>query len=240
VKRSSFLLMVALVVGGCVSSNPGSIRENDGKQSWRAETDALEREIEGNDSFALRCLAASLYLTLVDYPGSPRGERLDNAQRALFHANAAIRLDESRVDGHFYRAVGIGRSLELARAPDPGMIEELEAAGLRAREIDPAFKGAGPLRLLAMLYAQAPAWPIGPEDAGEHEVIDALFREAIRLAPTCAENRIAYAEYLLSQGREEEMAEHILAASELLDQDPLVSPFDRPDLQRRLNELLRQ
>lgn len=238
--KRSCVLLIALVVGGCVSSNPDLKRAPDKGQSWHDEAEALEREIEGNDSFALRCLAASLYLTLVDYPGSPRGERLDNAQRALFHANAAIRLDESRVDGHFYRAVGIGRSLELARAPDPGMIEELEAAGLRAREIDPAFKGAGPLRLLAMLYAQAPAWPIGPEDAGEHELIDALFREAIRLAPTCAENRIAYAEYLLSQGREDEMAEHVRAASELLGQDPLVSPFDRPDLERRLDKLVRE
>jgi hypothetical protein len=238
VKRA-LLLLIAVTVG-CVSSNPGPRRSESGGQSWRAEADALEREIEGNDSFALRCLAASLYLTLVDYPGSPREERLDNAQRALFHANAAIRLDEGRVDGHFYRAVGIGRSLELARAPDPGMIEELEAAGLRASELDPSFKGAGPLRLLAMLYAQAPAWPIGPEDAGEDELIDRLFREAIRLAPTCAENRIAYSEYLLDEEREAEMTEHVLAAAELLPKDPLVSPFDRPDLQRRLDELLRQ
>lgn len=239
-KRALLLLIAATISVGCVSSNPGPGRSESGGQSWRAEADALEREIEGNDSFALRCLAASLYLTLVDYPGSPREERLDNAQRALFHANAAIRLDEGRVDGHFYRAVGIGRSLELARAPDPGMIEELEAAGLRASELDPSFKGAGPLRLLAMLYAQAPAWPIGPEDAGEHELIDRLFREAIRLAPTCAENRIAYSEYLLEEEREGEMTEHVLAAAELLPKDPLVSPFDRPDLQRRLDELLRQ
>lgn len=237
--KRALLLLIAVTVG-CVNSNPGQRRAESGGQSWRAEADALEREIEGNDSFALRCLAASLYLTLVDYPGSPREERLDNAQRALFHANAAIRLDEGRVDGHFYRAVGIGRSLELARAPDPGMIEELEAAGLRASELDPSFKGAGPLRLLAMLYAQAPAWPIGPEDAGEDELIDRLFREAIRLAPTCAENRIAYSEYLLEEEREAEMTEHVLAAAELLPKDPLVSPFDRPDLQRRLDELLRQ
>ncbi|MCC6271781.1 MAG: hypothetical protein IT190_10925 [Microbacteriaceae bacterium] len=237
--KRALLLLIAVTVG-CVSSNPGPRRSESGGQSWRAEADALEREIEGNDSFALRCLAASLYLTLVDYPGSPREERLDNAQRALFHANAAIRLDEGRVDGHFYRAVGIGRSLELARAPDPGMIEELEAAGLRASELDPSFKGAGTLRLLAMLYAQAPAWPIGPEDAGEDELIDRLFREAIRLAPTCAENRIAYSEYLLDEEREAEMTEHVLAAAELLPKDPLVSPFDRPDLQRRLDELLRQ
>lgn len=234
-------LLVAALLAGCVGAPPR--RPSPEVDRMLAEAQGLEAELRqigaARDEVTLRSRLASLYLTLVDYPGAPDRERLDNAKRALAHADAAIAADDERVEGHYYRAVALGRVLELSTIPDLDQIDELEAAGRRARELDPSFQGAGPLRLLAMLYWKAPAWPLGPEEAGEDEVIEALFREAIERAPTCAENRICYAEYLQDEGRRIEAIQHARAAADLLPHDPLVSTFDRPELQRRIADLLR-
>ncbi|MCO5167197.1 MAG: hypothetical protein M9894_12665 [Planctomycetes bacterium] len=208
------------------------------------EAGKLEQELRGiqeaQDAFDLRCRVAALYLTLVEYPSAPRRERLDNARRALAHADAAILLEPDRVEGHFYRALGLGRVLEFSTVPDLSKIGLLDQAARRARDLDPDFQGAGPLRLLAVFYSQAPSWPIGPEEAGEDDVIDGLFREALERAPTCAENRVCYAEYLVEKHRVSEAAGHARAAQELLATDPLVgSSFERDDLQRRIEAILR-
>ncbi len=234
-------LITAALLAGCASTTPGPATPE--VERMQAEAQGLEVELRqigaAQDAVTLRARLASVYLTLVDYPGARDRERLDNAQRALAHADAAIALDDERVEGHYYRAVAIGRVLELSTIPDLGKIDELDEAGKRARELDAGFAGAGPLRLLAMLYWKAPAWPVGPEEAGEEEVIEALFREAIERAPTCAENRICFAEYLNDDGRRIEAIQHARAAQELLPGDPLVSSFDRPELQRRIADLLK-
>lgn len=242
--RRAVALALAIVAcsGGCATTQPGPATP----EVTRLREEALDLEVElrqiaaTQDAVTLRGRLASLYLTLVDYPGAPTSERRDNAQRALAHAHAAIALDDDRVEGHFYRAVAVGRILELSTIPDLGQIDELNEAGKRARELDPGFQGAGPLRLLAMLYWQAPAWPVGPEEAGEDELIEALFREAIELAPTCAENRISFAEYLADERRDPEAQEQARAARDLLPADPLVSAFDRPALQARVDALLKK
>lgn len=239
--RTVVAIVGAALLAGCASTSPAPAVPEVARM--REEAEGLEVELRqigaAQDAVMLRARLASLYLTLVDYPGAPNRERLDNAQRALAHADAAIALDDDRVEGHFYRAVALGRVLELSTIPDLGQIDELNAAGKRARELDAGFAGAGPLRLLAMLYWKAPAWPVGPEEAGEDELVEAMFREAIERAPTCAENRICFAEYLDDRGRRIEAIQHARAAQELLPTDPLVSSFDRPDLQRRVADLLK-
>lgn len=228
-----FAFGVALLLAGCHSAAPAPRDpEFDRMKGTLVE---LEEDLRaGGDAVAMRCRVASLYLTLASFTGSPSEDRLDCARRALLHADAAIRLDDERVEGHFYRAVAIGRVLETTR--DLSMIDDLEEAGLRARELDPSFCGAGPLRLLALLYWQAPPWPIGPEDAGEEEIIEGMFRQAIELAPTSAENHLSYAEYLADEGRKDEALEHFIRARILLPDDRLVNGFERPDIARRIDE----
>jgi tetratricopeptide (TPR) repeat protein len=237
VKRTIVALVVLLA--GCQSAEQ---RPHDPEfLRMKGTLTELEEDLRsGGDAVAMRCRVASLYLTLASFTGSPTDDRLDCAQRALLHADAALALDDERVEGHFYRAVGIGRVLELSTMPDLSLIGDLEAAGLRAKELDPAFCGAGPVRLLALLYWQAPAWPIGPEDAGEHEVIDALFRQSIELAPTSAENHLSYAEYLADRDREDEALEHFLRAKRLLPDDRLVNGFERPEIEARIDAGLKR
>lgn len=234
--RVMIALFAALALAGCHSSRPRSTEE----AKWGANLRELEDRTRAEDNFDLRCLAASQYLTFIGFPGLEKRDQLESARRALMHAEAAIRLDDERVEGHYYRAVAIGYVLDKSTLPDLDLIEELEDAGLRARELDASFNGAGPLRLLAMLYWQAPPWPVGPEDAGDDEVIDPMFRESIRRAPGCSENHVSYAEYLEDRGRSAEAVEHARKARVLLDDDPIATPFDRPDLKRRIEVLLRR
>ncbi len=236
---SALVALGALVaLQGCAAGGPRPPANDDERRLFEEEA-GISRS---PDDVELRIAASRRCLMLVDWPGSERSDRLQYAERALLHADAVVRLDGDRVEGHFYRAVSLGRILELSRFPNPAQIGQLEAAGLRARELDPGFSAGGPLRLLAMLYHRAPAWPIGPEDAGEDEVIEGLFLEAIRLGPRCVENRVGYAEYLRDRSREEDARAQVRAAREHFDADPLLvaSPHERPALAQRLEALERK
>ncbi len=109
---------------------------------------------------------------------------------------------------------------------------------MRARELDPSFARSGPLLLLALLYHKAPAWPIGPELAGEEDVIEALFTEAIGLSPHCTENCVAFAEFLKDVDREREALAFAQRARALLKTDECLKPFEREDLRRRVAAVL--
>lgn len=177
----------------------------------------------------------------VDAPRTPAAERITYARKALKHALAAAALEPDRVEGHFYAAVAQGRVLEYASLPNPGKIADLEAAGVRAREIDPTFRCGGPLRLLALLYQKAPAWPIGPELAGEEEEIEALFREAVHVAPDCPENQVAFAEFLVELERKDEAVSRAQRARDLLAQGierEVLADWERGDLDRRAREVI--
>lgn len=202
------LVWVALVCTACAGPRPSP------DLPWGSDLHELEQQVRHSDDFDLRCVVASQYLALVSW------RELDD-----------------RVQGHYYRAVAIGHVLDLSALPDLDLIDDLEASGVRARELDPGFDGAGPLRLLAVLYWQAPAWPAGPENAQDDELIDALFREAIERAPACAENRIAYAEYLAKRGRGAEAAAHAAGARAALPHDTIATPFERRALLERLERV---
>jgi hypothetical protein len=204
---------------------------------WGANLPQLEGQIRESDGFDLRCIVASQYLALVHYPDLPDLTARQYAARARVHADAAIRLHDDRVQGHYYRAVAIGHILARSTLPDLDLIDELDAAGQRARELDPGFDGAGPLRLLAILYWRAPQWPAGPANARDHELIEELFAEAIERAPTCAENHIAYAEYLLTRDLRDAAVERTVRARAVLPADTVASPFEKPDLLKRVEAL---
>jgi tetratricopeptide (TPR) repeat protein len=67
----------------------------------------------------------------------------------------------------------------------------------RAAAEDPAVDRGGPERVLAIVLARAPAWPVGPGDA---EAALAEARKAERRFPDHAPNLLALAEALLATG----------------------------------------
>ena len=174
------------------------------------------------------------------HPDASNGDRLPYARKALRYARAAVANEEGRVEGHFYLAIALGRVLELEFLPDLEQIGTLEAEAERAREIDPTYAHAGPLRFLALLYMNAPPWPIGPELAGEEEEIEALWEEALQLASGWVENHLGFAEFLVKEDRDAEALAHAHQARALLRTTKELSPVTRAEMQRRIQALLDQ
>lgn len=228
-------LLVALMCSGCGLFSP---RETHPAPAEMAEAEALEARLADEEDYTTRWEAARLCLRVVEHPFTPKGERKAWAERALAHADRAAALGPDRVEGHYYRAVALGRVLEHATLPPLSMITELEAAGQRARECDPAFACAGPCRLLAMLYFRAPPWPIGPELAGEEEEIEKLFEEALRLAPHCPENQAGFAEFLWKQHQNARALELARAAQVELVTHEGLEPHEREELGRQVEKLI--
>ncbi len=221
---SALTLGLALFASGCASTHaPGCTANHSGLLS---------------DDYDECWQAASACLDVVTLPVTSKSDRLDFARQARAHADRAIELDSERVEGHFFRAVSIGQILDNQTWPNLSMIGELEESGIRARELDPSFECSGPLLLLALLYNEAPAWPIGPEPAGEVEVIEALFRGAIGRSPHCTENHVAYAEFLAAQDREPEALAMARRAKSLLVPDECLLDYEREGLRRRVLALL--
>lgn len=77
------------------------------------------------------------------------------------------------------------------------MVALLQDVIKRAPELD----GAGPRRVLALLYLRAPGWPLGPGDpeAGLDEA-----RAAMALAPERPDNELVLAEALAKNGQHDE------------------------------------
>ncbi len=73
------------------------------------------------------------------------------------------------------------------------MVEHLRTAAQR----DPALDQAGPDRVLALVLARAPAWPVGP---GNPDGAVEAARRAVQLAPDYPPNPLALAEALLAAG----------------------------------------
>jgi hypothetical protein len=201
---------------------------------------ALEERLqEGEGDYELQWQLASSCLDVVDaHPDAANGDRLPYARKALRYAKAAVARAEDRVEGHFYLAIALGRVLELEFLPDLDQIGTLEAEAERAREIDPTYEHAGPLRFLALLYMNAPPWPIGPELAGEEEEIEALWEEALQLASGWVENHLGFAEFLVNEERDAEALAHAHEARALLKSTQGLSPATREDMRRRIQALL--
>jgi hypothetical protein len=137
------------------------------------------------------------------------------------HAEAAVRLGqecEQRAPAAGECAYGLALALglqardRLATAHDGLrlMVERLKAAAARAPDLD----GAGPARVLALVYLRAPAWPVGPgdPDAGLEQA-----RAAAARAPEHPANRLVLGEALFAAGDERggrEAAAAGLAAAE--------------------------
>lgn len=225
-------LWVGVVLWGvaCTTPPPPDTHEE-------GEIQQLERELGEGESYRLRWTLASRCLDEVGRPSTPEDARVEYARRALAHADAAIGLEPGRVEGHYYRAVSLGMVLKHSTLPSTGKITELEEAAIAAREIDAGFRCAGSLRLLALLYQNAPAWPIGPELAGETEEIELLFQEALQLAPQCPANHQAYAEFLEEEEDYAGAQDHAEQASGLIAEAANLLPYERAAL-RADNEAL--
>ena len=90
----------------------------------------------------------------------------------------------------------------------------------RAEKADPRLDRAGPSRVLALVLAKAPGWPLGPGDP-ESAVGEA--KKAVSLFPQHAPNQLALSEALLATGAADDAhaaAEKGLALARAASADP--------------------
>ena len=109
----------------------------------------------------------------------------------------------------YYLAVNLGMQLRLLGLDAIARIKELQDA-LAAAVADPSEDQGGPLRILAMLYLRAPAWPVGP---GDPEAALPLLKDAVERFPSHPQNHLFYAMALEANGeREKALSELAIAA----------------------------
>lgn len=103
--------------------------------------------------------------------------------------------DDARCDYGLALALGLDAQEHHATALDA--VKVMVSHLRRAAKEDPSVDHGGPERVLALVLARAPAWPVGPGDP-ESAVSEA--RQAEGRAPDWAPNALALAEALLVNG----------------------------------------
>ena len=89
----------------------------------------------------------------------------------------------------------------------------------------PLLDEAGPERVLSLLLARAPGWPIGPGDVEEALV---LARKAVLLRPDYPPNQLALGEALLKNDDRAKAQEALARAIDLAGRAPFASDPDAP------------
>ncbi|MCB9554789.1 MAG: tetratricopeptide repeat protein [Deltaproteobacteria bacterium] len=117
------------------------------------------------------------YFLLADQT-TERQLKLTSARWGAAYARAAARLDQRRVQGHYYFALNMAL---IARATgDVGLVKTMADAAQRARQLDERYDETGPLIFLGKLYLSAPPWPVS---IGNPEEAVKLLRRALSLNP---------------------------------------------------------
>jgi tetratricopeptide (TPR) repeat protein len=117
------------------------------------------------------------------------------AEQGRHWAEMAMKLDKASAPANFWYAMNLsllGESLGLPRAAS--LVGQVRQALQQAARSDPAYWGAGPLRMLGRIEFRAP-WPIGHKDEALR-----LLQQAVRLAPGEPYNRLYLAEVQADQG----------------------------------------
>lgn len=100
------------------------------------------------------------------------------ARRGMDQAQEAMKVDDKRVEPHYYRALNMA---QVASATSTrSMVKPMVKAAERAAEIDAAYDQAGPLLFLGKVHLTAPAWPIS---VGNAEKAVQYLERAVAISP---------------------------------------------------------
>ena len=166
--------------------------------SVREAAEGYERRIARRyDPFG-SAVGASRAWTWIARRAPTEDERREAAGRAVRVAQWCGEIEPSRAECEYWLAAALGVQAEQRRSTAldalPRIVALFESAAVRI----PDYENGGPDRALALLFARAPGFPIGPGDADlavEHA------RAAVGLAPGFAPNLAALAEALQATGR---------------------------------------
>jgi hypothetical protein len=123
-------------------------------------------------------------------------EKRSQHKAGIKASRRAARMVSIRPEGHFWLGVNLALLAETGRTPSV-VVQAWRArrALLKAAALDPAYHGAGPLRVLGRLEHKLPTI-LG----GSNERSRLYFQEAVKLAPQNTVSRIYFAEMLIDAG----------------------------------------
>lgn len=135
-----------------------------------------------------------------------------------------LRRDPTSAPCKFWLAVALGlQARDRPTTAEDGLKRMAQLLRETAQEA-PLLDEAGPDRVLALLLARAPGWPIGPGDS-EEALVHA--RRAIELRPAYPPNHLALGEVLLKNDDREKGREALLRAVALTGEAPWATSPDR-------------
>lgn len=151
--------------------------------------------------------------------------RTDLAVSAVQVGQWCLRREPASAPCKYWLAIALG----MQARDRPTTVEDgLKRMALLLREAmaeAPLLDEAGPARVLALLLARAPGWPIGPGDSEEALV---LARKTVELRPDYPPNQAALGEVLLRGDDKAKGREALLRAIDLAGRAPWVSDPDSP------------
>jgi len=182
-------------------SPQGIIEQADALYAAREETDRVRQSVEllqplaaaGDYEAAWRLCRALFFLGQESHDES-EARRLH--ERAVIEGERAIKAAPQRVEGYFWLGVNLALLANLENAFRAAR-HALRAKRVlsRAALINPAYHGAGSLRVLARLLHKLPRLLGGNTNRAL-----AFFERAIELAPSNTVTRLYFAETLLEMG----------------------------------------
>ncbi len=174
------------------------IRAADGLYSGREPFSKVHEAVEalkswtGPPSYEIQWRLGRAYFFL-GQEAAKRKDVLSYHSQGIKVCTDALHIDANRVDAHFW----LGVNLAMAARHEGSFAAIRHAMGAKrelrlAVGIDPAYHGAGPLRVLARLQHKLPSWLGGGLSKARCN-----YEEAIRVAPDNTVTRIYFAELLL-------------------------------------------
>jgi hypothetical protein len=231
-RRAALAVALAALLPGCTPE----VRT---KTARERRLEALEN-VDLVKDYESQWRAASLCNDLADedLEHFDNGLRREYAKRGLEHAERAIKLRPSLVEGHFYKMLCLGRYLGTFTTPEAVLVADLRDEGERTVRLDERYEYAGAHRFLGIFYSECP--DTGPYAYGDLEKADVHFRKALEIAGDHPENLLAYAEFQIEKMKNtnDEVRKLLEDARDAADKHPGLAADDRESFKRKAAKLL--
>jgi len=123
-------------------------------------------------------------------------QRAALADEGIAACRQALARESNSAPAHYYLGMNLGQLAQTRGLSALGLVNQMERAFSRARELDERFDWAGPDRNLGLLYRDAPS----VVSVGSRKKAREHLGRAVKLAPQYPENRLNLAEACLHWG----------------------------------------
>ena len=178
----------------------------------RAHAEAVERaRRQTNDATAAWELGRAAF-DLAEF-ATNNSQRAPLAEQGIAACRRATALASNSAPAQYYLALNCGQLARVKLFSALGLLDQMEAAFLRAIEIDPRYDFAGAHRALGILYRDAPGWPTS---LGSKKKARFHLEKAVELHPEYPGNRLNLLDSLLGWGEKKTVQTQISATEQML------------------------